>query len=488
MIRPRLGALWLAFGLGLGGAAAEPAVAQAPPRGFDHPKHAKLFPRCESCHVGAARVDASIWPDAQSCEACHDGTVAKRVEWAPRVEPVPGNLRFDHQVHRGAAGPASTRAGIDAPTCVSCHQPSGSGWMTARRTIVSQCLACHKLPSEHLAAPDTACANCHLPLAAAKTLTEARIKAFGIPANHRDPGFVAKGVTGHGTLAKGTGGASVAASCATCHARDFCLACHVNAPETALIQALGVDRRSLAIKAELKAPVGHQAPDFGRRHGEKVGSKAETCSTCHTQQSCLACHAGALTSSIRLLAAAGAGRAVGAVVTRKKPATHTADFDQQHASLATAAERSCAACHARPMCLQCHRPDPARAGGYHPAGFLGRHPAAAYARETSCADCHNPQQFCASCHAQVGMIATRPLGTGNYHDAKRFFLFGHGQAARQGLESCVSCHAERDCLTCHSSVAARRFNPHGPGFDPNRLRRKNPQMCTACHGFSIPSR
>ncbi len=465
-----------------------PSAAQGPARGFDHPQHAKLFPRCESCHAGAARADRSIWPAAQSCEACHDGTIEKRVEWAPRTQAVPSNLKFDHQRHGRAAGPASTRAVGDTPTCTSCHQPNGSRWMTTQRAIVGQCLSCHKLPSEHLAVADTACATCHLALVDAKSLTEARIKSFGIPANHKDPGFLVKGLKGHGALAKGTAGAPVTASCATCHARDFCTACHVNAPETPLIQALGSDPRSLAIKTELKAPVNHKTADFGRGHGDKVGSKAATCATCHTRESCAACHTGAPAAAIRSLAAAGPGRAVGAVVSRKKPDTHTADFGRQHAPLATAAERSCATCHVRPMCLQCHRPDPARAGAYHPTGFLTRHPSAAYARETSCADCHNQQQFCASCHAQVGMTATRPLGTGNYHDAKQFFLFGHGQAARQGLESCVSCHAERDCLTCHSSIGGRRFNPHGPGFDPNRLRRKNPQTCAACHGLSIPTR
>ena len=68
-----------------------------------------------------------------------------------------------------------------------------------------------------------------------------------------------------------------------------------------------------------------------------------------------------------------------------------------------------------------------------------------------------------------------------YHDAKQSFSVGHGQAARQNLESCVSCHAERDCVSCHSATGGRRYNPHGPGFDAERLRRKNPEMCLACH-------
>jgi hypothetical protein len=74
-----------------------------------------------------------------------------------------------------------------------------------------------------------------------------------------------------------------------------------------------------------------------------------------------------------------------------------------------------------------------------------------------------------------------------FHDAKQAFFLNHGQAARQNLESCVACHAESDCLTCHSALGGRRFNPHGPGFDPETLKRKNSQACTVCHGTLIPS-
>jgi hypothetical protein len=360
--------------------------------------------------------------------------------------------------------------------------------METRRTIVGQCLACHRVAVEHLAAADTACAGCHLPLSEAVGLTVDRVKAFAAPMSHRESTFLPAGPRSHGCQAK-VGTTGVAASCATCHAREFCITCHVNAPETASIQALGLDRRSLAHKAELAAPASHRSSDFERRHGRSLGPQAQSCATCHTKESCLACHLGAPPRSTLALAAAGPGRGIGAPAVRKKPASHAPDFVDRHGSSATTAATSCAACHTRPQCLDCHRPDAAGAGrGYHPAGFLTRHPAAAYARETACADCHNVQQFCASCHAQAGTTAVTPLGTGSFHDAKRFFLAGHGQAARQSLESCVSCHAERDCLTCHSALGGRRFSPHGPGFDPARLRRKNREMCAACHGLAIPDR
>jgi hypothetical protein len=139
--------------------------------------------------------------------------------------------------------------------------------------------------------------------------------------------------------------------------------------------------------------------------------------------------------------------------------------------------------------LSCHRPNPADASpGYHPAGFLTTHPSAAYSRESSCADCHNPAQFCASCHVSAGLRSSNGLRGRGYHDAKRQFLLNHGQAARQELESCVTCHSDRDCLVCHSAQGGRRFNPHGPGFDPQTLRRKSPSMCSTCHGSAIPER
>jgi hypothetical protein len=140
----------------------------------------------------------------------------------------------------------------------------------------------------------------------------------------------------------------------------------------------------------------------------------------------------------------------------------------------------------QPDCLDCHRPlAGAPSGSHHPTGFLVTHPAAAYSRESRCSDCHNVGGFCADCHASAGLKSSGPIDAG-YHDASPYFSAAHGQAARQSLESCTACHAERDCLTCHAALGARRFNPHGPGFDAERLRRNNPGMCTACHGTAIP--
>jgi hypothetical protein len=445
---------------------------------FDHWQHRAVFPSCLGCHAGATDPNLALWPAPAYCQACHDGTVERTVDWRAPDRPRPTNLRFTHPKH--AALVTKTAADSVIP-CRACHIAPGTDAMQVRRAVVPNCFSCHGLRTSHFDAPDTACATCHLPLVRAVQLTSAAIRNFPAPASHREPGFVG-GL--HGKLARAA--RPVAASCATCHAQDFCSQCHVNAPEVAAIQALGSDPRSLAVRAELEAPTSHEDPAFLRQHGRQVRKSAASCATCHTQESCLTCHAGS-PASVKAIPVAAPGRGRGAQIVRKRPASHGLDFSKNHAAPASARPQTCAACHARPACLECHRPSAADAPpGYHPAGFLTTHPAAAYSRESSCNECHSQTQFCTNCHVSAGLVSPGRLRGIGFHDAKQAFFLNHGQAARQNLESCVSCHAERDCLTCHSSAGGRRFNPHGPGFDPGTLRRKNSQACTACHGALIP--
>lgn len=447
---------------------------------FDHAKHAKVFVTCTVCHAGAATAGAPLFPDSAACATCHNGTVRPAVSYRTPPDTLRSNLRFSHAAHRDTLA----ARGDTTPDCVQCHTRPGAPWMAVEPPVVERCFNCHRIPTAHLEAPDSACARCHVPLPSAPRLTAADVAAFPEPPSHRRPGFMT--AAGHGALARA--GSPVAASCATCHARDFCLQCHVDAPERATIQALAPDPRALAIRETLRAPASHAAPGFLDTHGATARRAPETCATCHTRQSCLTCHY-ASPRVADALHPAGPGRATGAVIARHAPPSHAAaDWVRRHAPTARAAATTCAACHARSDCVECHRPDPARAAGFHPPGFLARHPAAAYARETSCSGCHNTGQFCVSCHRNAGLVAQGgPLRAG-FHDVSAFFLSGHGVVARQSLETCVSCHTERDCLTCHSALGGRMFDPHGPGFDPSRLVKKNPEVCTACHGSNIPTR
>lgn len=375
--------------------------------GFDHLKHKALFPTCLGCHAGAETKGASIWPTESACAACHDGKIEKTVAWHPRTTPRRTNLRFDHVGHR-------VEAKEKAPSCGACHTEPGEPRMAVRPPAAGRCLDCHGIKTAHLAAADTACATCHIPLARAATLTRSDVARFPVPPSHDDAKW--PGREGHGAVARST----MTTKCSTCHAQEFCYQCHAGGTPPRVIAALASDPRSTALSAH------------------------------------------------------------------RPPTSHGANFANRHASLASAGTATCSSCHIRNDCLECHRPTAANAPGYHPAGFLSRHPAAAYARESSCNDCHSDRSFCAACHQQSGLVANRRLRT-SYHDGNRFFSAGHGGAARQSLESCVSCHAERDCLPCHSAVGGRHYNPHGPGFDAERLRRKNIQMCTVCHGASVPT-
>ena len=441
---------------------------------FDHEQHRRVFPECLGCHAGAGEAGRPLFPEVSVCTSCHDGAVERRVNWSgpPRRY---SNLRFTHEVHARESGRQLPPDSVLA--CSECHIPSGAAWLTVRRTISTQCLQCHGIRPAHTSAPDTACVNCHRPLAEAAALPESRVAAFEKPASHDQPAFPT--ATGHGKLAdRGD------RSCAVCHARDFCAQCHVNAPELRAIQALAPDRRSLTLKGELRAPASHLQSGFQSRHGPAASRDPARCAFCHTRQSCVNCHR---TSPVFIAALpdSGAGRAPGAVTVRKRPESHAPDFADRHGARAGATTAACSSCHARPECLECHRPATGD-NRYHPAGFLTRHPAWAFARQAECAGCHNQNAFCVACHQQSGMVSAGPL-RGGYHDADKGFFVNHGTAARQTIESCVTCHAERDCLACHSAQSGRRFNPHGPGFDAAELARRNPQTCSACHGRNIPA-
>ena len=494
MIRSRrVGAVLAAIGvvtsvLIAGALFAAPRAGRAPPARFPHEKHARVFPLCTTCHAGVVEPGQSIWPAPTGCASCHDGVVQPRVAWEPRVGPRLGNRRFTHEAHRVAATAREPADSALIRNCAACHNEPGAPRMAVRNAVVSQCIECHGYGAPHIDVPSEACATCHVRLTDAPGLTREEIARFPRPRSHDAPDFV---LGGHGKAAKGPGGPSssraVAASCATCHARNLCIACHVNAPESPVIRALALDERSPVYAASQPVPPGHRAPGFWRAHGREAQGASATCKFCHTRESCSSCHLGAPPRAVATLPVAGPERAAGARLTRVPPATHTRAFREGHGPDANARPATCEACHVRSSCLECHRPEGAREYPYHPRAFLTRHPSAAYAREANCSDCHNPAQFCQSCHQQSGLVAASRIGRAGYHDAFRGFSLGHGQAARQSLESCASCHAERDCTACHSAVGGGfRFNPHGPGFNAARIRSKNPSVCVACHGRAIP--
>ena len=467
---------------------AAPIVVRPVDPAFPHEKHAKLFPLCTACHAGVVETGRSMWPEPAQCASCHDSVVKPRVDWQPRVGARAGNRRFTHDAHARAAFAKNPADSTQIRNCTACHVESGAQRMAVQNAVVGQCLECHQLRGPHHDVDGRACATCHVRLTDAPGLTRDDIAQFPKPRSHDAPDFV---LGGHGNAAKvpgvPSGPLAIASSCATCHARNLCLSCHVNAGESPVILALGLDERAPVRTAAQPVPPSHKAAGFLHAHGRDAQRATATCAVCHARESCATCHVGIVPRAVVALPAASEGRAPGAHLSRTPPQSHTLDFRERHGPEANARPTSCETCHTRSTCLECHRPDGGRQSRFHPEGFLTRHPSSAYSRVANCSDCHNPAQFCQSCHQQAGLVANSRIGQRGYHDAFRGFSLGHGQAARQTLESCASCHAERDCTACHSAVGGGfRFNPHGPDFNAARLRSKNPSLCIACHGRVIP--
>ena len=325
---------------------------------FDHWQHRRVFPTCQGCHAGAQDSTRSIWPGANDCANCHDGTIQKKVDWSPPTGPRPTNLRFTHLVHTRKAAERLPR---DSVVCTSCHLAEGAPWMRVRRTEVRRCLACHERPGRAPGGYQHRLRHLSLTLPEATALPRERIARFPTPPSHFDTSFpLAHGQLAQPPPADGGTPVGVSPSCATCHARDFCITCHVNAPEVPAIQALAPDPRSLAIETKLEAPASHAAPEFIQRHGQVVRREPQSCAACHTRESCLTCHVAQPAVAVAMHTA-GPGRGQGASVNRRRPASHGDDFTDRHAPVASAAAKSCTACHARADCLDCHRPNAASA-------------------------------------------------------------------------------------------------------------------------------
>jgi len=440
---------------------------------FDHAEHDGLFPVCAGCHVGVETGDAAeVFPEPSVCAECHDGAehdgeVLEPVEWeGPAREPT--GLVYDHPEHAAAVeeedGPEA------ALSCAECHNQVDAPRMEVERAVAGRCLDCHAHEAgAHYA--DAECATCHRPLAETGFSRE-RIAALPVPESHDDPAFLAET---HGDLSDAR-----LASCTTCHTQESCTSCHVDpgaAPVIAQVPRAPATMSLPEMEAEYPTPASHDASDFLETHGRKL--EPSECATCHTRESCTTCHSAETPEPVTRLASREDAAAPGVDVERQAPASHASPwFVEDHEALAAAGQASCRSCHTQGYCTDCH--DSPDRPGYHPPNFALKHSTQAYGRETECASCHSSSAFCRECHRQLGM---QPRGRldGSFHDKAPAWILRHAQAARQDLESCTSCHQQSDCLQCHSQLGRFRVSPHGPGFDPERLFDRNPQICFACH-------
>lgn len=442
------------------------------PDTFPHEKHAGLFPSCKPCHAilnegGTTLVSAT----AEICANCHDGATVRRVTWSgPSARPT--NLKFNHELHVKDNG----------MECAACHEADGGGaerMAPKARPKQEVCLTCHAAEG-HLSA-DAECSLCHRPLSEAAELTADQVSGFPVPDNHAAPDWWST----HGGLAIKDG-----FRCSICHARETCETCHLNAEALEPIRKLPRDPRvadqTAVISPNWPRPADHDPRLWPDAHGAAARRNIGACASCHVQQGCTGCHGpvDAGPAVVRELPRAGAAGPGGIQLAGRTPPGHTPEFGRQHGVAALMGNPRCAACHETEVfCNRCH--EAPRAPEFHPLGYLNRHAADVYARDLECASCHSNETFCRSCHEGVGLSPARPKSS-SYHDAQPFWLLAHGQAARLGMESCVSCHQQKDCLRCHSAKSGWRVSPHGPDFDAERMSDKNPVLCARCH-FTTPA-
>jgi hypothetical protein len=486
-------AWWLAFCLML----VRPVGAQrgGSDGGFDHRRHAKLFPTCEGCHAGIVTGDAStILPSEAQCRECHNGTDERVVRWRKTSVPT-GLLRFSHAQH-------ASKVDTTGRACATCHAAQGAAtWMNVRRAQPETCTTCHAHPTQHLA-EENRCATCHVPLTSARDIPLERIARFPKPPSHEQSTFSVRHAS---PTALATG------SCAVCHARESCATCHVNASLVPAINTLARDARVARHVAgrvvTYPEPADHSAPTFRWTHGDAARLNMLRCGSCHARPSCQACHAGALSQVLQGMPVAERGGAKGVEliaqparrrfdppvplagllalldttsVVRQPPRTvrvHDIGYKTNHRAAAASRSLNCASCHAQRFCTDCHAGEASRR--FHVTNFVARHAADGYRRENECATCHNAEAFCRECHRSTG-LASRGRLDAAFHTAQPQWLLQHGRAARQGLATCTTCHAQRDCLTCHSTTGWG-VNPHGPGFDAARLARSAAPICLRCH-------
>lgn len=443
---------------------------------FPHARHARLFPLCAGCHAGIPTGQASrTFPPVTLCASCHNGTVQPRVSWTPPVSKGAGLLVFSHQTHLTNAKDV---------TCESCHSVADTAqWMNVAGATQARCISCHAHSASGHFADDNKCSTCHRPLASATALTDARVAAIPKPPSHANADFA----TTHGVAAR-----AATANCATCHARESCVRCHVDGARSPVIRALGSDPRVARLvagkPAVYNAPADHRSAEFALVHGATARTNTARCAVCHARASCEACHTGEGAQDVlRRLPDAREATAPGvqlrlAPTGEPSPYTvrvHAAGFARTHGPVAASGALTCASCHAQRLCADCHAGERVTRR-YHPANFVSTHAPQAYGRETDCSSCHSTEAFCRDCHRQTGLAAKANIRSTVFHNAAPLWLLQHGRAARQDLKACTTCHQQTYCMQCHSDLGAR-INPHGPGFNATAMSSKNPGLCLMCH-------
>jgi len=362
-------------------------------------------------------------------------------------------LRFNHKWH--------SSMGVQ---CTTCHQnvPTSESTKTSLIPVPTTCDGCHGTdhsnPNAVLAGRGTRgqCQFCHLGYAPSDGNIVAPLEMPRPNLNFTHKKHLAQGF-----------------KCTQCHG------------EVAQVE--------LATRDQLPRMAGcfgcHQATDSAGPHAAK-----SACTTCHLRE----LGEGPIHRDSESREASGGRIRTSFVTGDLKPprwlhdSQHTPDWIQRHREVAAADSQFCANCHTEDYCTACHD-GRVRPRDIHPADFITMHPIEARMATQKCTACHQEQSFCLSCHMRLGITMSGPTGareTGRFHPPKAIWsdaprqMGSHGFEAERNLNACVSCHTERDCVTCHGgSGIGGGFNPHRAGFQSvcSTQFRRNPRPCMVCH-------
>jgi hypothetical protein len=350
-------------------------------------------------------------------------------DWSPVVYPLQRlPITFSHQKHlaRGTA-------------CVACHPAATTSRSAVDNLIPTEvaCRACHAIDRavpDKAGTPSASCATCH-------------------------PGFVAGQPVGRIQLTppplKFDHSRHAQTACARCHdmtnvdlattkqlpTMASCLGCHKEGSEErhctdCHLAKLGGLMETQFVHGDL---VPHHdglgdahGPDFAKHHAQEARQIGSTCTACHDQSECIACHQGVT----------------------KPMDFHPGNYLLTHPVEARRGTPDCSACHrSESFCVACHE----RAG-------LGT-------RGDTQFDSTDPSRL------------FHPMGWSSKGPGPN----RHAIEARKNISSCTSCHREEDCLTCHSADSGNTVHasPHPPGWRGSAkcraMDRGNRRMCLRCH-------
>jgi hypothetical protein len=340
--------------------------------------------------------------------------------------------------------------------CVQCHS-SAPASRTSRDVLVpaeSTCNPCHAAQTDRDAAGAATCGSCHVGYGADGTRV-VPASSFPAPRLHFS----------HATHVR------LGATCESCHAgvRDAALATRDHLPTMRQCLSCHGGARSDGARSDGSRGDG---PATAAPHATRSAPSA--CTTCHFAEPDGVLRTrfaeGTLTPPDWLL---GMG--------------HDADWIVRHRWVGADQGPACASCHRESECADCHD-GRVRPRAVHPNDYLTIHTQEARREPTRCASCHTTQRFCTECHARLGLAtASAPAvrATGRYHPPAATWERAHALEAKRSLSACVSCHAERDCVSCHGALGiGGGLSPHPPGFAARcaPLLAANPRACVTCHG------